>query len=448
MGELDQRDRALAFRLAMGAVAAQSLLDELIDSYARRPSSLQPQVRDALRLACFEACWLETPPQVVVSQGVELVRSVAPRTAGLANAVLRRVVEQDRPRIRAARERCAQGKADVTIEELRLASALPAWLVERLAHDRSVPDARAIARGILEPAPVTVATNRMAHTPAQTEGLLAAAGLAPQVGLLPGSFELGRPAGLAGSGLVEATDVIVADVAAQLVARLVAPPPGSRVLEIGQGRGTKTLLLQSCAHEMGGVLRLTGVDSEPFKVELARERMARVGLSHAVTCHVLDGRTLGRSDLPEALSGPFDLVFVDAPCSGTGTMRRHPEVASALEPRALDARASDSLPALQLALVRAAAERVAAGGTLAYATCSALRVENEEVVRAFLASPEGARFTVVPVTTRHASQDADRSLARTIRPWVTDEGFLLTGLDDGELCPADTHFLALLTATR
>ena len=98
LSALSPVDRALAFRLAMGATAAAAQLDELIDERLKRPSSLEPRVRDALQIATFELCHLDTPTGVAVSQGVELVRGVSPRAAGLANAVLRRVATEVRTR--------------------------------------------------------------------------------------------------------------------------------------------------------------------------------------------------------------------------------------------------------------------------------------------------------------------------------------------------------------
>lgn len=440
MGALDPRDRALAFRLAMGATAAETLVDELLDERLRRPSSLEPRVRDALRVSCFEACWMDTPGPVVVSQGVELVRRVSPRAAGMANAVLRRLVHEVRPEVAAARERCAEGAA--TERDLVLASGLPAWLTERLVADRGERAAAVMAGTLLEPARVFVAANEARHDARETADLLREAGLASQPLMLPGCFELDSAAGLASSGLVETTDVVVADLAAQLVAHLAAPRPDARVLEVGQGRGTKSLLLESEALHAGALAQVVAIDTEPGKVRLSSRRMRAAGLEDAVTCLAFDGCALAGPDLPHELQGAFDLVFLDAPCSGSGTMRRHPEIASSLVPATVDPHEPTSLPALQRALLGAAATRVAAGGVLAYATCSALRCEDEDIVQAFLASPEGAAFELLPATARLGSFEGE--LARALAPWVSPEGFLLTGVSPACLGPADTHFLALL----
>ncbi len=441
MARLDERDRAFAFRLAMGVAATVGQLDALLDSHLRRPRDLEPRVRDAMRLSAFELCWMETPARAAVSQGVELVRNVSPRAAGVANAVLRRVADEDLPAVNAARRRCEDGSCDAT--DLALASGTPVWLVRQLAASRGMEMARRMLSTRLDAAPTVVAVNPMRHDPDEALQLLAAAGLSPRVASLPGAHVLDTPAGLATSGLVEATDVVVSDVAAQLIARLLSPKPGERVLEVGQGRGTKTLLMQFAAWDHGGLALVDAVDSEPFKTQVACRRMAVAGLSDVVSCHTLDGRRLGETG-HDGICEEYDLVFLDAPCSGVGTMRRHPEIAWQLEPAAVDSRREPSLPALQVELVQAAASRVAPGGTLAYSTCSALPQEDEDVVQSFLSSKEGARFRLVSATGRLGGEDG--RLRRIAEPWTTGSGCLLTGCADCDLGMADTHFLALMRA--
>lgn len=370
LSELDERDRGLVTRLVMGVTAAEGALDAMVDAHLRRGAHLEPRVRDGLRIAAFELVYLGTRPDVAVSQGVELVRSVAPRAAGLANAVLRRVAEKDVAAVAAARDRVAAGTFDT--HDLALVCALPEWLAERVG-----------TRGLtaLEPAAPWVAANLAKSDPLDA---LREAGCEPQEGPLPRSILLGAPSRLAPSGLVESAAVIPCDLAAQEVALACAPAPGERVLEVGQGRGTKTLLLQNAAVAVGGPCEITAVELSPRKSELARRRMEAAGVADHVRCVCADGRAL-----PEDL-GTFDLVFLDAPCSGTGTLARHPEIAWSLSPEA-----PAELAVLQAELLASAAAHVAPGGRLVYATCSVLAEENDAVVQAFLASPAGAGFELV-----------------------------------------------------
>lgn len=426
---LDPRDRALVTRLVLGTVAARGTLDRFLDAHlSRGHGRLEPRVRDALRMAAFEICYLDTPTSAAVSQGVELVRSVSPRAAGLANAVLRRVAEKDAPMVAAARMRVGAGgvneagpgavgaserevavagacKRELAVTDVALVGGVPEWLAAAAVE---CGEGAAVARS-LEPAPVYVAANVARHTADEAFDLLAMAGLDPRRVMSDGTtsdgttpdgatsdgttpdgvvaFELGAPAGLAGSGLVEAVDVLPADLSAQHVATLGVPGAGQRALEVGCGRGTKTVLM---AAAMGEGAHLTSCDVDARKVGVARGRVACAGLADRVTCLAWDGTRLAGDDLPEELLGPFDVVLVDAPCSGTGTLRRHPEIAWSLGQKDVA-----ELADLQGRILSAAVARVAPGGRLVYSTCSLLPEEDERVVDVFLGGPAGAGFSLV-----------------------------------------------------
>lgn len=380
---LAERDRAFATRLVLGVTAARGALDAALDAHLRPGARLEPRVRDALRLAAFELLYLGGRADVCVSQGVELVRGVAPRAAGLANAVLRCVAERGVPALEAARARLAEGPFGAS--DLALVGALPTWLCERALASLGAADASVWARSALEPAGAWVAANRAHVTKGRSlRDILQEAGCEPEEGPLPGSFLLGAPSRLAKSGLVERVEAIPCDLAAQEVALAAAPAPGERVLEVGQGRGTKTLLLEGAACAAGGPCEVVAVEVDPRKSALAARRMEAAGIAGHVQCACADGRELG-NDL-----GVFDLVFLDAPCSGTGTLARHPEIAWSLAPDA-----PGELAGLQGELLASAAARVAPGGRLVYATCSILAEEDERVVDAFLAGPLGSAFELV-----------------------------------------------------
>jgi 16S rRNA (cytosine967-C5)-methyltransferase len=379
---LPERDRALAFRLVMGCVAATGELDRVIEARLARTAHLEPRVRDALLLAAFELLYLSTPDEVCVSQGVELARGVAPRAAGLANAVLRRVAERDAPALAAARDRVEDGA--FAAADLARVGALPEWLCERALASLGPRAAAAWASAALEPSAATVAANRVLVSTDEAERLLADAGCGPVAGPLPGSFSLGAPAQLAGSGLVERGLVLPCALSAQQVALAAAPAPGSRVLEVGQGRGTKTVLLEGAACATGVPCEVVAVEADARKSERAARRMTDAGVADHVRCVAADARAL------DASLGSFDLVFVDAPCTGTGTLARHPEIAWSLE-----AAAVHELADLQLQILSAVASRVDEGGALVYATCSILAEEDERVAEEFLASDAGCGFELV-----------------------------------------------------
>lgn len=440
VARLTPADRALATRLALGGVRTSGTVDALLDAHLRR-GHLEPCVRDALRISAFELLWLATPAHVAISQGVELVRRVSPHGTGLANAVLHRVAEEDLPALARARERVE--RRNCTASGIALVAALPQWLADELMVSLGTDGVCRMALSALDAPGVYVAGNACLHNDVEVEHLLSAAGLMPCSTSLPGCLSLSSAAGLAASGLVDVVDVVPADMAAQVVAWLASPAPGTRMLEVGQGRGTKSLLLESCALRRGGLAHLAAVESEAFKVAVSRTRMERARLGKAVTCTALDGRRLGEKGLPPELSGSFDSAFVDAPCSGTGTLRRHPEIAWALQEPAIRT-AGQSLPALQLELLRAASTRVGAGGTLAYATCSELRQENEGVVSAFLAGQEGAAFSLVSPRSTAAFAALPPQAQRLVTAMIGPDGMVRTSRVDTPELPLDGHFLALL----
>lgn len=389
---LEPRDRALTTRLVLGCVGTLGALDAAINVHAHAASKIEPLVRDALRLAAFETMFLSTEPAVSVSQGVELVRCVVPNAAGMANAVLRRISEMERAQVAAARERLNTGDIDdVTVA---CAGGMPLWLAHEFIQSMGPEQASELALGVTEPAPIFVAANSVNHSYSEVEGLLEEAGLEPVAQPLPGAYVLATPANLARSGFVGRCVVLPCDLSSQLVAHIAAVGPTRRLLEIGQGRGTKSVLMAAISRRIGGSAHIVSCEVDEGKVRISRARMEAAGVDEDVECIQLDARMLDFDSAPDAVKGEFDAVFIDAPCTGVGTLRRHPEITWSVTEDKLDPTNVESLPALQRALLRAAASHVRLGGALIYATCSPLLQEDEAVVQAFLSSEEGSRFRV------------------------------------------------------
>lgn len=378
---LDARDRGLALRLALGVTATSGCLDELLDRYLAKPHKVSSRVRFCLRIAAFELMYLGTPREVAVSQGVELVRSQARSASGLANAVLRRVADGAAAYLEAR----DLDEAERPVGSLARRGGLPRWLAAALVGSLGYEGASALACAQLEPAPLAIHLNpRMATGPSCTG----------REAPLLGAWADVDGQRLLAQGALERADAVVSDLNAQLVATS-ATRAGS-CLEIGAGRGTKTFMMLSQAARAGFAHEHVALDLYERKCALNRERIARAALGEPAFVSG-DACALDEALAPldEGCSKRlFDTVFVDAPCSGTGTMRRHPEI-----PWRLTAEeATEGLPALQLSMLREAAGRVATAGELLYATCSVLGAENEGVVDAFLVSPEGERFALMPVS--------------------------------------------------
>jgi 16S rRNA (cytosine967-C5)-methyltransferase len=260
--------------------------------------------------------------------------------------------------------------------------ALPAAVRFNLSADNAArwarldpPDPEALARALAARAPVDLHVNpRRGDAPA-LRGELAEAGIEarPIPGLAHG-LRLDRPTRLTRLESFRHGGFEVQDAGSQWVVQSVAARPGDRVLDLCAGAGGKTLGLLD---ETGGRIEATACDRDAERLERLRERLRRHGDDDRVRLDVLDATR----PLPAAL-GDFDRVLIDAPCSGSGTWRRHPEL------RWADIDWAD-LARRQRALLEHGAEAVCPGGQLIYATCSLWREENEDIVEGFLADHPG-----------------------------------------------------------
>ena len=438
MDVLGEKDRALATRLLLGSVSAVGELDRVLASYLPKRRHLEPKLRDALRLATFEILYLHTPKHVAVSQGVEMARRASAQATGLANAILRRIATDVSPRVDEAYARLRAGNDERLLEDLAHVSGQPDWLCQKLVASMGVSVATSLLPHVLEPAPVYVALRE-----GLSQDVLSA--FDPHASVVPQSFFLESPAGLAASDLVARAKVLPADISSQLVALLALSGREKTLLEIGQGRGTKTILLQQNAALLNHALHITAIDIDPQKVETARKRLVEAVVDNQVTSVVFNAAELGAreasGELPGELAHTFDTVFIDAPCSGVGTLRRHPEIGWSLDE---DAVCSDGiLPKAQQDILVAASRKVAAHGTLVYATCSPLYEEDEAVVEAFLATEEGSSFEPEDITKSAAFELLSDAGKRVVQKAQTKTGYAHFGYHP-DILDADQHFLAKL----
>ena len=438
MDVLGEKDRALAMRLLLGSVSAVGELDRVLASYLPKRRHLEPKLRDALRLAAFEILYLHTPKHVAVSQGVEMARRASAQATGLANAILRRIAADVSPRVDEARARLHAGNDERLLEDLAHVSGQPNWLCQKLVASMGVSVATPLLLHVLEPAPVYVALREgLSHD------VLSA--FDPHASVAPQSFFLESPAGLAASDLVAHAKVLPADISSQLVALLALSGREKTLLEIGQGRGTKTILLQQNAALLNHALYITAIDIDPQKVETARKRLVEAVVDNQVTSVVFNAAELGAreasGELPGELAHTFDTVFIDAPCSGAGTLQRHPEIGWSLDENAV---CSDGiLPKVQKDILVAASGKVAAHGTLVYATCSPLYEEDEAVVEAFLATEEGSSFELEDITESASFELLSDAGKQVVQKAQTKTGYAHFGYHP-DILDADQHFLAKL----
>ena len=371
--DLSSEDRAFATKLALGVVSATGTLDEIIDRALNAPSDVKPDVRDALRVSTYEIIFLGKTPHAAVDQGVELVRSFAMSASGLANAVLRKIVLM--------RQAFPFGDPMRDPEALARLHAFPLWLARKLIVDLGPQEALDFMRASNEQAPLFIAVNAAKTS---DEALVKAFDKLDE-GLDPVSVD---GVSVAGCYRVLDTRALLLPEVKRMFSQGTKP---ASLLEVGAGRATKTILLQSDAtRAYGSQLVLSTLDNHAFKTRLLLERAERYG------AEVAEAFTGDALEL-DAVVGDraFDEVFIDAPCSGLGTLRRHPEIRWRIKPADIV-----EFARVQLGMLQAAAPHVAPGGALAYATCTVTREENNGVVKAFLESEAGAGFKLAPVNGR------------------------------------------------
>jgi 16S rRNA (cytosine967-C5)-methyltransferase len=282
------------------------------------------------------------------------------------------------------------------LEREAVRHSLPTWLLARLAAELGRDAALALAEASNARPPVVLRANRLRTSREALLARLAERGVAAH------PTRLSRD----GIALESAVDRFALpefreglfeqmDEGSQLVAEVTAPPPRGELLDACAGAGGKTLALAAL---LGGRGRVLALDVDARRLDELRRRARRAGASNVAARRILGGR-LPPEVSPTRRSGGhrgFDRVLVDAPCSGSGTLRRNPEARWRLSEAELD-----TFPARQLELLATYAPRVAPGGRLIYATCSVLPSENDAVVEAFLReAPDFARVPLKEVLGR------------------------------------------------
>ena len=393
---LDARDRALATQLVYGTLAWQGLLDRGIAQFGRDPHRLDAPVRTLLRMALFQLVKLDRVPEfAAVDTAVELAKELKRGTvAGLINAVLRRFLREGKQIHVRSRETDLVGHLSATYSH-------PSWLVARWLGELGAADTEALLRANNTPAPTVVRVNRARIGSDALAAALAADGIASQPGAVSVDALVVEPHGDPSElpGFREGHYTLQAE-ASQLVVALLDPPPGGRVLDVCAAPGGKTT---AAAERVGPTGRVVAMDRNRAGVQLLRREAARLGLSNVAALQT-DASALPLGDWAA------DAVLVDAPCSGLGTLRQHPEIRWRRRPEDIAA-----LAALQTRLLAAAAEHVRPGGVLVYATCTISAAENEAVVDAFLA--DHADFAI---------DDPRPHLPGAAHELIDDRGFLRT----------------------
>jgi 16S rRNA (cytosine967-C5)-methyltransferase len=413
---LDLRDTALATRLTYGTLQTLGTLDDAIDRFLSEHVQLEPSVRDAMRLAAYELLFMRTPPRAAVHEGVDAVRSVRAQASGLANAVLRRLALEA--------DSFPWGDPDTDDAALARATGHPRWLVDRWVCELGRDRAREALFADLDPAPLYLWHNPFKGSLVEAMDMLVADGAEPVPDVLPGSIRAGQPHAAVRGRAVGEGRVLVTDAAAQLAPLVCGAHPGGVVVDVAAGRGTKTAQLQAVSVAAGGPCGLYALDVHAFKAEVLVRRMRDLAVP-AVTAVVGDATDMAAVEGLVPLS-TADAVMLDAPCSGLGSLRRRPEKRWRVSPEDID-----RLAVLQARMLEQASLLVRVGGRVVYSTCTVSRVENQDVVAAFLEGSEGSFRTLDIRETVPAAWHGD----------VTDQGWFQSTPRVGG---PDGHFVAVL----
>ena len=360
---LDGRDRALAMRLAYGAVQRTGTLDHLIGALSERPAqSLDPPVLAALRLGLYELLYLDgSPDYAVVADAVELAKRNGRAGHGLVNAVLRRAA-------RAGAAALLGPLSDDTPQAAAIKHSHPEWVARLWWEELGPAEARLLMAADNEPGEVALRSNTLlGDAAALAERLPVAGHLDP---LIPEAVVLEGPFDAHGSPLWSAGAFVAQSRAAMLVARLLDPRPGERVLDLCAAPGGKTTHLAALMDGSGEV------------VAVERNRRRAGVIQHTARRLQLGNIRVEVSDAAEPRTdGGFDRVLVDPPCTGLGTLQARAD----LRWRATPERAEE-MAIVQGAILAAGAEAVRPGGVLVYSTCTISSAENERRIADFLDS--------------------------------------------------------------
>jgi 16S rRNA (cytosine967-C5)-methyltransferase len=363
---LQPADRALCHELVLGVLRRQLRLDKILEHFSKRSiESLDQGVRIALRLGLYQLRYLSRiPGSAAVNESVSLVRAARLSSAtAFVNAVLRRAI----------REAEYDPVAEISdrLERIAIQTSHPVWLFDRWATAFGLDEAESFANAnnVQPPTAFRVVANRTD----QAEVLSKLSGAVESSKIVDGAWRVSGATSLL-RDLSATGKIYLQDEASQLAAYELEVKPAERVLDLCAAPGGKTTLI---ADRSGDSALIVAADKSSARIATVVNTMHLHELK-SIKPVILDAV----EPLPFA-AGSFDKVLVDAPCSGTGTLRRNPEIRWRLTPVDIVRLAEQ-----QKQILRRAVEMVNPGGRLVYSTCSVEPEENEEVIEEVLTNDE------------------------------------------------------------
>lgn len=406
-GPWSSRDRALVRELVFGVVRWLALLDRHIDyQLISRKKRLSNIVRSHLRIGVFQLLFLDRIPfSAAVNEAVKGVKSSNNTWAsGLVNAVLRRVAER-RESLGPEKARICEDTMGLdAVERFAIETSHPFWMVSRWVGRYGLEESRSLCMANNIKAPLTIRVNTLAIT--KDEALKALTGHG--IDAVPGRYGpeaiiihgySGSPVAIPGfkQGWFH-----VQDETAQLVSYCLAPRSHEIILDACAGPGGKTTHIAQLIRDQGVV---EAIDRNDARLELLKENQKRLGIK-CISCIPFESFNTRRPEL----EGRYHRILIDAPCSGLGVIRRHPDIKWNRTRASLSELASQ-----QRSLLNGLAPLIRPGGTMVYATCTLEPEETREVVEDFLSSHPCWGLI-----------SAEKVLPGAAKGLVSKEGFLLT----------------------
>lgn len=364
---LTELDKAFVREIVYGVLRWRGRLDWIIAAYSRiKPSRLERAILAILRMGAYQILFMDrVPAAAAVDESVKLAKGLRKKeAAAFVNGILRSI---------------AEGRKEITYPDLRtnpidyIAAyySHPAWLVNRWVEQIGREETIALCEANNRFPALTVRVNTLKGRREEVINQLHDEGIeASPTPFSPIGLRINTPPALATWGPLQQGWLQVQDEAAQLVSLILAPKPGQRVLDLCAAPGGKATHLAELMQNQG---EIRAVDVSPAKLQIVQENCQRLGISIVKTLAQDATRPLPFSP------GSFDSCLVDAPCSGLGTLRRHPE--GKWRDRGADI---TRLQEMQNQILRQAVPHVKQGGVLVYSTCTLTSEENEGVIDTFL----------------------------------------------------------------
>ena len=406
LDRLEERDRRLANELVVGVVKRRLTLDAVLGSFASAPlARVTPAALTTLRLGAFQLLFLDrVPAYAAVGDAVALLGRTSRGTRGFVNAILRKVAA-------GGRDRLAELIAGEDAHSLAVRWSCPPWLIELLRADLGVEASSALLDAANEPPERCLRWNPLKATRAEAEAALenAGLGLAP-VEEVPGALLYEGPPIERSRPFVEG--LVTPQSRGSQLAGLVAAdmPTAAAILDAAAAPGTKTSQLVA----LHPAARVTAVDVDAARVAALRANLARLGADQRVD--VLEADLL---EAPASFDGAFDIVFLDAPCTGFGTLAARADLRWRRRPDDVG-----RLAALQRRLLTRAARCVRPGGLLTYAVCTVTRAETLGVVEP-LVSAGGWSLEDLGALYPSAAHPANGAFLLTLPPGWGSTGFFI-----------------------